>query len=80
MAVNVTIVPGQTDPVGLEAMETLTARIGLTIIVKLFEVAGLPVAHVALEVSTQVITSPFTNAAFEYVVELLPTLLPFSFH
>lgn len=75
---NVTLVPEQIgfDP----AIETLTGRIGFTVMVILFEVAGLPVGQVALEVSTQVMTSPFASAALVYVVEFVPTFVPFFFH
>jgi len=60
VAVKVTEVPAQTGFADA-AMETLTGRFGLTVMVIVFEVAGLPVAQVALEVSTQVITSPLTG-------------------
>ena len=55
-----TEVPAQT---GLAdgAMEILTGRIGFTVIVTEPEVAGLPVAQVALEVTSQVITSLFAG-------------------
>lgn len=62
VAVNVMLVPAQMV-VTPEAIETLTGRFGFTVMVMLFEVAGLPVAQVALEVSTQVITSPLASAA-----------------
>lgn len=39
----------------------LTGRMGLTVIVIVFEVAGLPVAQVASEVRMQVTTSPVTG-------------------
>lgn len=52
----------------------------LTTIVKVFEVAGLPVAHVALLVMTQVIVLPFVKVASAYDVLLVPTLEPFFFH
>ena len=55
--VKVTIVPAQT--VFAEAViEIPTKRLGLTVIVMVFELAGFPVVHVASEVSTQVIASP----------------------
>ena len=60
VAVKVTEVPAQTGFADA-AMETLTGRFGLTVMVIVFEVAGLPVAQVALEVSTQVIASPLTG-------------------
>ena len=72
--------PEQTAPAGTAAILTLTGRFGFTVIVIAFDVAGLPVAHVAFDVSTQVTMSPFANAAFMYVGLLAPTLAPFSFH
>jgi hypothetical protein len=39
------------------AMLTLAGSKGFTVMVRLFEVAGLPETHVALEVITQLITS-----------------------
>ena len=80
VAVNVTEVPVQMVVPGLAAMLTLTGLLALTVIVRAFDVAGLPVAQVALEVSWQVTTSPATKAALVYVVLLEPTLAPFSFH
>lgn len=64
VAVNVTTVPAQ---IGLleAAMLTDAVRIGLTVIVTEFDVAGLPVAQVALDVSTQRITSPFDSDELE---------------
>jgi len=56
-AVKVTDVPEQTGFAEAE-IETLTGRLELTVMVMEFEVAGLPVAHVAFEVRTQVTTSP----------------------
>ena len=52
VAVKVTEVPEQT---GLEDAEidTLTGSSGLTVIVTTFETAGLPVAQVAFEITTQ---------------------------
>ena len=60
VAVKVTEVPAQTG-FAEGAIITLTGRFGLTVMVIVFEVAGLPVAQVALEVSTHVITSPLTG-------------------
>ena len=56
VAVKVTEVPEQT---GLTegATDTLTGSSGFTVMVSVFEVAGLPVGQVAFEVSTQVIRS-----------------------
>ena len=79
VAVKVTFVPEQIV-VALAAILTLTGRFGFTVIVMVLEVAGLPVAQVALEVSTQLTTFPFDSVEFEYVAELTPTFTPFSFH
>jgi hypothetical protein len=59
----VTDVPAQTGFKEAET-DTLTGRFGLTVIVTLLEVAGLPLTHVAFEVKMQLITSPLTG---EYV-------------
>ena len=66
--------------VAVAAIKILTGRLGFTVIVIDPDVAGLPVAHVALEVNTHVITSPFAKAEFVYVVEFVPTFVPFNFH
>jgi hypothetical protein len=66
VAVNVTLVPEQIAPAGTAAILTLTGNETFTDIVKIFEVAGLPVAHGdALDVNTQVTRSPLVKAAFE---------------
>ena len=57
--VKLTDVPAQTGPGGLAVTEMLTGRLGFTVITIVFEMAGFPVAQVALEVNRQVITSPF---------------------
>jgi len=81
VAVNVTLVPAQTVDEGLAEMLTLTGNAGFTVIVTLLDVAGEPVRQgVALDVITHVTTSPFTSDELVYVAELVPTLLPFSFH
>ena len=54
--------PEQIAPDGLADIPRLTGRFGLTTIVIGFDVAGLPVAHVAFEVKVQVIISPFASA------------------
>ena len=79
VAVNVTDVPVQTGLAEAD-IETLAGRLGLTVIVTVFDVAGLPVAHVALEVMTQVTRAPLVRAALVYVVLFVPTLTPLSFH
>jgi hypothetical protein len=60
VAVKVTEVPAQMV-VAEAAMLTLTGRLGLTVMVMAFDVAGLPVAQLALEVSTQVTMSLFAK-------------------
>ena len=59
-AVKVTELPEQTG-LADEATVTLTGSIGLTVMFNTFDVAGLPVAQVSLEVNSQVITSLFTG-------------------
>jgi hypothetical protein len=56
----VTEVPEQTG-LAEAAMKMLTGRFGFTVMVTALEVAGLPVAQVALEVSTQVTMFPFAG-------------------
>ena len=63
VAVKVTEVPEQIAPEGTAAMLTLAGRFGLTTIVTVFDVAGLPVAQVEFDVITTVIASPLTKAA-----------------
>jgi hypothetical protein len=48
--------------------------------VMLLEVAVAEVAHVALDVSTTLTASPFTNVPVVKVALLVPALLPFTFH
>ena len=61
VAVKVTVVPAQTG-FAEAATDMLTGSSGFTVMVMVFEVAGLPVGQVALEVKTQVIASLFTGA------------------
>ena len=61
VAVKVTEVPAHME-VDVADTETLTGKFGFTVIVIVFEVAGLPEVQVALEVITQVIASLFANA------------------
>jgi hypothetical protein len=63
VAVKVTEVPAQIAPEGTAAILTLAGRFGLTTIVTVFDVAGLPVAQVAFDVITTVIASPLIKAA-----------------
>ena len=60
VAEKVTKVPVQTGLLDGE-IEALTGRFGLTTIVTVFDVAGLPVAQVALEVKRQVMASVFNG-------------------
>ena len=60
VAVKVTDVPAHTG-LALAVISTLTGNNGSTTIVSSLDVAGLPVAQVALEVITQVIASLFTG-------------------
>ena len=53
VGVRVTEVPAHT-PLADGAIETLTGRLGFTVMVTVLEVAGFPVAHDALDVNTQV--------------------------
>ena len=62
------------------ATETLAGRFGLTVIVTALDVAGLPVAQIALEVITQVTWFPFARDEVVYMALLVPTLEPLSFH
>ena len=58
VAEKVTEVPAQTGLLDGE-IKTLTGKLGLTVIVNVFDEAGLPVAQMALEVKRQVMTSAF---------------------
>ena len=55
-----TLVPAQIVVADAEIL-TLTGRFGFTVMVTVLDVAGLPVAQVALDVNTQVTTSLFTR-------------------
>jgi hypothetical protein len=60
-AVNVTLVPAQMAPDGFAEITTLTGNSGLTDMVMVFEVAGLPEGQMEFEVKTQVTVFPFVN-------------------
>jgi hypothetical protein len=79
VAVKVTEVPAQIVVAEAE-MLTLTGKFGFTVMVMAFEVAGLPVAQLALEVSTQVTTSPLASAALVYVLLFVPTGVAPTYH
>jgi len=57
----------------------LTVRFGFTVIIIVFEVAGLPVGQVALEVRIQDTRSPGAGL-YEYVDEFVTVLSPLTFH
>jgi hypothetical protein len=59
--VKVTLVPEQIV-VAVAEMLTLAVTLLFTVIVIAFEVAGLPLTQLALEVIMQVMTSPLTRA------------------
>ena len=82
VAVNVTLVPAQIVlSASLDAMLTLAGKIGFTVVVILFEVAGEPVKHgVAFEVITTLTTSPLFNVVVVNVVLFVPTFEPFTRH
>ncbi len=76
-AVYVTVVPAQTVEAVAEIV-TFTASNGLTVIVRLLEVAGFPEAHVSSDVSSQVTTSLLTGT-YAKVGLLEPEADPFTF-
>ena len=79
VAVKVTVVPEHTG-FAEGVTDTEAASIGLTVIVMAFEIAGLPVGHVAADVSEQVKTSLFDGVAV-YVELVAPVItVPFFFH
>ncbi|MPM41748.1 hypothetical protein SDC9_88407 [bioreactor metagenome] len=75
----VTLVPAHIVVAEAETL-TLTAEFGLTVITSELEVAGLPVAHDSLEVSTQVTAFPLASVVEVNVGLFVPTLTPFTFH
>ena len=60
-------------------MVILTGNDVLTVIVTVFEVAGLPLGQVAFEVKTQVTASRF-NGIYEKVELFVPVFIPLTFH
>jgi hypothetical protein len=79
VAVKVTEVPEQMV-VAEAAMLTLTARLFVTDIVTVLDVAGLPVAHPMLEVSSQVTASPLFKVLLVNVALFEPTDTPLTYH
>lgn len=79
VAVKVTAVPAQKGLVGV-AIDTEAGNPELTIIVIALEVAGLPLAQVALEVSTQVMISLLERISVVKTGLFVPAFTPFFFH
>jgi hypothetical protein len=79
VAVNVTLLPAHMV-VADAAMLTLTGKFGLTVIVTVLLVAGLPVLHTALEVIITVTASLFARVFEEKVLLFIPTFEPFNLH
>ena len=61
IAVKVTEVPAHIAPDGVARIVTLAGRKGLTVIVTVLDVAGLPVTQVAVDVIWTVIWSPLAS-------------------
>ena len=81
VAVNVTEVPAQMVlSRSLEAIETDGVTDELTIIVIPEDAILLDVKHAAFEVRTQVTISPLFKLLVIKVDELVPVLIPFTFH
>jgi len=80
VAVKVTEVPAQIEPAGEAAILTLAGRVGLTVIVTAFDVAGLPVAQDSLEVNIHVTMLPEARVLLVKVGLFDPTAVPFTFH
>ena len=70
----VTLVPSQIVLPGLAEILTETGRFGFTVIAMLFDVAGLPVAQVSLDVNCTEITSPLTSVDDVYVEDVSPAI------
>ena len=81
VAVNVTLAPEHIVlPLALDAMLTLAGKLGFTVVVMLFDVAGDPVAHVAFDVITTLTASLFASVVVVNVALFVPAFTPFSFH
>jgi hypothetical protein len=79
VAINMTEVPAH---IGFDDAETdtVTGRFGLTVIVIVLDVAGLPVTQARLEVIIHDTVLSLTREALLYVGLLVPTFAPLSFH
>lgn len=79
VAVKVTELPEQiADPV--DVILTDAGTIGETVTVIKLDVAGEPVAQIALDVIITLTTSPLFKREEVNVMELLPTINPFTCH
>ena len=78
-AVKVTDVPVQMVVPGLAEILTLTGLLVFTVVLIVFEVAGLPVTQVAFDVIIQYTPSPFDRPVVVYVAPV-PTAVPPSYH
>lgn len=76
----VTLVPLQILPLALEAITTAGVTEVLMLMVMEFELAVEEEAQAALDVMTQVTTSPLDSEAVVNVALLLPVLVPLIFH
>ena len=79
VAVNVTEVPRQMVVVEV-AILTPAVTVGVTTMVIAFDVAGLLVTQLALEVITQVTVFPLARVVLVKVELLVPAFVPFTFH
>ena len=79
VAVNVTDSPVQAGFCGV-LIDTLAATLPVIVMVTALEVAGEPLTQGALEVRTQVTTSPLFKVDEVNVALLVPTFPPFTFH
>ena len=78
VAVNVTLWLGHID-VSFETILTAGVTVGFTVIVIIFEVAGLPVTPPRFEVITQLTVCPLVRLEVVNVAPV-PALLPFISH
>ena len=80
VAVNVTLLPAQIV-VAVAEILTLAGKLGLTVMLTVFDVAGEPVTQVAFEVITTVTASVFDMAVVANVTAVCPeTFEPLIFH
>ena len=77
-AVNVTDIPAHTG-LAEAAIETLTGRLGFTVIDTVLDVAGDPVVHVIFDVRMHV-TASLLAGMYEYDGLSVPTFPPLTLH